>query len=92
LGCFYRIFLNIQHFWGNGYGVSREAEPCYELMIKQFTPREIIFLIGITRKTSIVGNRFREELGCRQRFKKALNFIDISSVPETVQVQYKSLK
>jgi hypothetical protein len=79
-------------YMGNGYGVSREAETFYELMIKQFTPREIIFLIGITRKISIIGNRFRGDSGCRQRFKKALNFIDISSVPETVQVQYNILK
>jgi hypothetical protein len=41
------------------------------------------------KKSSLIANRFTSNLTCRKKFKKALELIDISSVPEAVRVDYK---
>ncbi|GAB1543857.1 hypothetical protein NUACC21_65330 [Scytonema sp. NUACC21] len=75
---------------GNGYGVSRKAEPFYEEMIREFSPKEIQHMIEIPIKTSsLVAHRITGEVSCRQRYQQALRLIDISSVPNTVRVKYE---
>ncbi len=76
---------------GNGYGVSRLAEPSYTSMIKAFSPREITMMIRLARSNSVVSQRIKDGGSCRQRFIQALNLIEESSVPNSFQVEYEKL-
>lgn len=76
---------------GNGYGVSRLAEPFYVSMIKAFSPREITMMIRLARSSSVVSQRINGGGSCRQRFIQALNLIEESSVPNSFQVEYEKL-
>lgn len=76
---------------GNGYGVSRLAEPSYVSMIKAFSPREITMMIHLARANSVVSQRIKGGGSCRQRFIQALNLIDESSVPNSFKVEYEKL-
>jgi hypothetical protein len=76
---------------GNGYGVSRLAEPSYVSMIKAFSPREITMMISLARSNSVVSQRIKGGGSCRQRFIQALNLIDESSVPNGFKVEYEKL-
>lgn len=76
---------------GNGYGVSWAAESFYVSMIQAFSPREISMMIRLPNSNSVVGQRIKGGGSCRQRFIQALNLIDASSVPNSVQVEYEKL-
>jgi hypothetical protein len=76
---------------GNGYGVSRLAEPFYVSIIKAFSPREITMMIRLARSNSVVSQRIKGGGSCRQRFIQALNLIDESSVPNSFKVEYEKL-
>lgn len=77
---------------GNGYGISQIAEPFYEEMIREFSPKEIQYMVEIPRKnSSIVARRINSESSCRRRFQQALKLIDSSSVPDAVRVNYENL-
>lgn len=77
---------------GNGNGFSWKAEPMYEQMIRDFSPKEIQHMIEIPqKKSSLVANRFTSNSTCRKKFQKALKLIDISSVPDAVLINYKKL-
>jgi hypothetical protein len=67
------------------------AEPFYEEMIREFSPKEIQHMVEITRKnSSIVARRINRESSCRIRFQKALKLIDISSVLDAVRVSHEN--
>lgn len=76
---------------GNGYGVSRLAEPFYVSMIKEFSPREITMMIRLARASSVVSQRINGDGSCHQRYIQALNLIEESSVPNSFQVEYEKL-
>ncbi len=76
---------------GNGYGVSLKAEPFYAEMIREFSPREIEFMINITDSKNITARRIRGNSFCRNRFKQALELIDVSSVPNKLKANYTKL-
>jgi hypothetical protein len=76
---------------GNGYGVSLKAEPLYAEMIREFSPREIEFMINIKASNDITARRIRDSSFCRNRFKQALELIDVSSVPNKLKANYAKL-
>lgn len=78
-------------YMGNGYGVSWRAADFYRTMIQSFSPREIVTMIQIPETNSIPGRRFLNDSSCRKRFLAALELIDSSSVPSSLQVKYSKL-
>lgn len=76
---------------GNGCGISWKSEPFYEEMIREFSPKEIQHMLEIPRKnSSIVAHRINSQSSCRKRYQQALKLIDISSVPDSVRVNYEN--
>ncbi|MCI5072234.1 hypothetical protein MRY82_04740 [bacterium] len=79
----------ISCFIGNGYGVSRKAEPIYESMISNFTWAEIKIMLQIAEKSdNIVGFRVKEKEMCKSRFKQACVKIDSKRVTNEVKILY----
>jgi hypothetical protein len=77
---------------GNGYGVSQKAEPFYEEIIREFSPKEIQHMIEIPQKKStLVARRIISDSICRKRFQTALQLIEASSVPDAVKVRYENV-
>ncbi|MHA1408392.1 MAG: hypothetical protein ACTSSG_13560 [Candidatus Heimdallarchaeaceae archaeon] len=78
-------------YLGNGYGFSWAAEPYYNKMIHDFSPKEIEIMIDSASKNdTYIGMKLRAYLSCRKRFSRALrSLIDITSVPESVKGKYK---
>lgn len=79
---------------GNGYGVSWAADPYYQKMIRDFSPKEIKIMIDSANKNnSYIGMRLRAYPLCRERFGKALaKLIEPTSVPESVKRKYDEYK
>ena len=74
---------------GNGHGFSWKADPIYEQMISEFSPKEIQHMIEIPlQQSSLVARRIKSNSTCRKKFQKALKLIDVSSVPSAVRVNY----
>lgn len=77
---------------GNGYGVSHAAISYYDELIIGFSPREIVILIRTAvDHTSRVGLRLKNSSSCQSNFKKILELIEISSVPNSVKAEYDRL-
>lgn len=80
-------------YLGNGYGISRVAEPFYRNMIRNFSPAEIKIMIESANKNnSLINIKLRAYQTCRQRFIQLLSLIDETSVPDSVKRKYKEYK
>ncbi len=77
---------------GNPYGVSNAAVPYYKLMIENFSPKEIEYMLNITKGKSIVANRIADFSRCKQRYIQALELIDVDSFSPTQKQKYKRLR
>lgn len=73
---------------GNGYGVSRAAEPHYISMIRSFSPREVGLLVAMTRGDSVLARRIQSNSLCRRRLVQAMRLIDSATVPSLVRADY----
>lgn len=76
---------------GNGSGVSRNAIPFYESMIRKFSPREIQFMIQIPKTNTNTKIRITKITECKRRFVEAVKLINPSSVPDGIKPQYDSI-
>lgn len=72
---------------GNGYGVSRAAEPAYAEMIRGFSPREIAIMIRSASADPVLKAKLSLAT-CRKRFVQALGLIESASVPSGVRADY----
>lgn len=78
----------ISCYIGNGYGVSWAAEPCYESMVRSFSPREVNLLIGLTRGNTVLAQRIQNNSSCRGRLAQAMSLIDSATVPRSARADY----
>lgn len=73
-------------YLGNGYGVSWDAIPFYEKIIKNFSPQEITLMINHAQtNSSRIGRKINRE---KNRFIQALKLIDFKSVPSGIRSAY----
>jgi len=74
---------------GNGYGICRAAAPTYASLISNFSPREVAIMLSLPKSKTIVGNRIRQVLRCRNKYKQLLrDCVDAASVPTKSQAEY----
>lgn len=66
---------------GNSYGVSNAAIPCYEKIIKGFSPSEVETMLSLPSGKSIVAMRIKGSTACKNRFINLVSLIDPTSVP-----------
>lgn len=66
---------------GNSYGVSNAAIPCYEKIIKGFSPSEVETMLSLPGGKSIVAMRIKGSTACKNRFINLVSLIDPTSVP-----------
>jgi len=84
------VYVTLQCYIGNAYGISWEAEPYYEKMIKDYSPREIAIMI----KSGLAGGYLERKLSnsnSKERFLEALSLFDKSSIPSSVQGEYETM-
>lgn len=74
------VYTIVLCYVGNPYGVSRNSIKYYENMIRNFSPKEIDFLLMIYFKRSILKERIDIYSQCRERYKLALNLIEKNSM------------
>lgn len=74
---------------GNGYGHSWAAEPSYERIIRDFSQREVLYLIQASKGKGLVARKLANPL-CRERYRHALGLIDPSTVPNSVKPAYEA--
>ncbi len=79
-------------FVGNLYGVSRSAIPYYKKIIENFSPKEIEYLLNITKTNCIVHDRIKASSVCKNQYLNALDLIDITSLSPSQQTRYEKLK
>lgn len=72
---------------GNRYGICNAAENDYEIMIRNFSPKEISMLLELPKNKTIVADRIRSYPHCRRRYIEALRLIDV----ESLTAQQKSI-
>lgn len=66
---------------GSSYGVSNAAIPCYEKIIKGFSPSEVETMLSLPGGKSIVAMRIKGSTACKNRFINLVSLIDPTSVP-----------
>jgi hypothetical protein len=78
-------------FIGNQYGVCNAALDYYENMIKNFSPREISFLLGLPNSHTLVGDRIKTYSNCKARYFLALGLIDNESLTPQQKTIYEKI-
>lgn len=79
-------------FTGNAYGASEAALPYYELMIRNFSTKEIDFLLGITFDKSTVASMIKSYPRCKKNYMKAINMIDVESLTPLQKTKLDKVK
>lgn len=74
------VYTVLMAYIGNPYGVSNAAIPYYEEMIKNFSPKEIAILIGLSNSRSLFTDRITTYSTCKARYASALKLIDRDSM------------
>lgn len=74
------VFTVLMGYVGNTYGVSNAAIPYYEEMIKNFSPKEINYLIHLMDEKSLFTDRINRVMACKGRYIDALRLIDRESM------------
>lgn len=85
------VYTVLMGYVGNPYGVSNAAIEYYEEMIRNFSPKEIDYLINLTNSTSLFTNKINNYSVCRLRYKMALELIDRDSMNSGQLVFYDRL-
>lgn len=75
---------------GNQYGTANSADPHYQSMIKDFSPREVQVMLNLPETKTLVANRIVYAARCKAKFKELVKLIQPSSVPNTSKAQYEA--
>lgn len=73
---------------GNGYGVSWAAEPHYQAMIRNFSPREVEIMFELAKSESRFGSRVQGGGSQAQRFAKLVGLLNPQSIPVKNRREY----
>ncbi|TCP72439.1 hypothetical protein C8J43_101177 [Sphingomonas sp. PP-CE-1G-424] len=73
---------------GNQYGTANAAYPHYLSMIKSLSPAEVLILLELPLRQTLLANRLRSHASCRDRFKAWVRLIDPASVPTQAKPEY----
>ena len=73
---------------GNGYDVFWAAEPYYGSMIRSFSPREVNFLVFLTRSNTVLARRIQSNSSHRRRLAEAMRLIDPATVSSSARPDY----
>jgi hypothetical protein len=73
---------------GNQYGVSRAAYPHYLSMIRSLSPAEVLILLELPMRQTLLTNRVQSYVSCKDRFKALVRLIDPASVPTQAKAEY----
>ncbi|MGL5840204.1 MAG: hypothetical protein ACRCY3_17060 [Sphingorhabdus sp.] len=73
---------------GNQYGVSNAAYPHYLTMIKSLSPAEVLILLELPLRQTLLANRLSCYALCKERFKAWVRLIDPASVPTQSKAEY----
>jgi hypothetical protein len=74
---------------GRTTGISRAALPDYHAMVRNFSPREIHYLLRLPAGKTTLATRISIKAGCRERFKNLVRLLDEDSVPTQDQKLYQ---
>ena len=85
------VYTILMGYVGNGYGVSNAAIYYYTEMIKNFSPKEINYLIGLCNQKSLFTEKIRNYRSCKDRYVTALKLIDRDSMSTSQLANYDSL-
>ena len=86
------VYTVLMCYVGNYYGVSNAAISYYEEMIKNFSPREINFLLHLMEEKSLFTDKIQNNGNCKIRYKMALGLIDEDSMNAKQLSEYTTLK
>jgi hypothetical protein len=73
---------------GNQYGVSNAAYPHYLSMIKSLSPAEVLILLELPLRQTLLANRLRCYSSCKERFKAWVRLINPATVPTQSKAEY----
>jgi hypothetical protein len=73
---------------GNQYGMANAAYPQYLSMIKSLSPAEVLIMLELPLRQTLLANRLRSYSVCRDRFKSWVRLIDPASVPTQAKPEY----
>lgn len=85
------VYSVLMGYVGNPYGVSSAAITYYEKMIENFSPREIGYLIELTKANSLFSFKIKNHSKCKTRYKYALELIDKDSMSAAQLGAYNKL-
>ncbi|MBC3798096.1 hypothetical protein [Acetobacterium tundrae] len=85
------VYTVLMGYIGNPYGVSNAAIYFYEEMIRNFSPREIDYLLKLNNLKSLFTEKTKNYKCCRERYVMALKMIDNYSMNTTQLAQYDKL-
>lgn len=85
------VYTILMCYVGNGYGVSNAAVYYYTEMIKNFSPKEIYYLIGLCNQKSLFTEKIKNHRHCKERYIEALKLIDRDSMNATQLASYDVL-
>lgn len=74
------VYTVLMGYVGNPYGVSTAAIPHYEEMIRNFSPREINYLIHLLDEKTLFSEKISRYGHCKSRYLLALELIDRDSM------------
>lgn len=86
------VYTVVLAYVGNPYGYCHAAENLYEQMIKSFTSKEILILLELPEKKSILTSRINSYIHCKKRFLDAINLINPESIPSSLKNKYEQIK
>lgn len=74
---------------GSRYGTANSADPFYQKMISDFSPREVQVMLSLPNTHSVVASRISLYPRCRKKFQELVALIQPSSVPNTLKAVYE---
>jgi hypothetical protein len=82
------VTVAVTCYIGNRYGICNAAENDYEIMIRNFSPKEISILLNLANNKTIVADRIHSYTNCKKRYIEALCLIDIESLTAKQKSMY----
>lgn len=74
------VYAVLMGFVGNPYGVSNSAVWYYEMMIRDFSPKEINCLLSLNDSCPLFANKVSNHSCCRNRYLDAISMIEEDSM------------
>ena len=85
------VYVVLMGYVGNQYGVSNAAVDFYEEMIRNFSPKEINFLLDLNNGKSLFTEKIKNYSCCKKRYIEALKLIDSESMTHSQLAKYNDL-